>query len=131
MLGKFEPNCIVWNVQELSDKKKTGSFKTILTKLWQHFVRHFCGYNNYLMKNYKFSNYHFSVSQKWWQSNMYNQVKSCTKHGRPVWNTKSVTLIIQNICIIQIIILLNLYIYFNISKSPGYIVKKNSYNQHK
>ena len=63
--------------------QKTSSYITVFNKELTHFGRHFCSWNYCLMLNYQFKNYHLSVFQKWQHSNTCNQVKSCTKHGRP------------------------------------------------
>ena len=55
ILVKFEQNRIVQTTRnfELFDKKP-GFLKPFLTKLWRHFGRRFCSWNNCLMLNYWF-----------------------------------------------------------------------------
>ena len=64
-------------------KKKNRVFIIFLTKSWHHFedvsvADYYC-----LLLNYWFKYYHLSVFQKLRHSDTCNQVKSCTKYGRP------------------------------------------------
>ena len=97
MLVKFEENPMVQTTRnfELFDKKKKKqqqqtnkqtkmgflqAFLTELTLFWKTFLllKLYC-----LLLNYQFKDYHLSLFQKLRRSDTCNQVKSCTKHGRP------------------------------------------------
>ena len=87
MLVKFEQSHMIQIAKKIElfqkKKKKNVILKLFLTNRWRHFVRRFCTWNNCLMLNHQFPDYHLSVFQKLWQPDTCNEVKSCTKHGRP------------------------------------------------
>ena len=64
---------------------------TIFNKVLSHFGRRFCDWNNCLMLKYQFKDYYLSVFQKLRHPDMHNQVKSCTKHGRPDQSQQKLT----------------------------------------
>ena len=54
-----------------------------MKKSRRHFGKRSCNKNNCSMLKYQLKDYHISLLQKIWKSDACNQVKSCTKHGRP------------------------------------------------
>ena len=71
----YAPKCT--KILSLFDKNP-DFLKPFSTNRRRHFTRRFYISSNCLMANYWLSDYHLSVFKKLW-----NQVKSCTKHGRP------------------------------------------------
>ena len=71
-------------------------FKTILDKELTPFCTMFFLLQPYLLINYYYLDYYLSPFQKLRYSDTYNQVKSCTKHGRPTSMKNQISSLKQN-----------------------------------
>ena len=94
MLVIFEQNRMVRTIRNflLFDKKWLTIFDKVLTPFWKTFL-----WLKQLFdaKIYEFNDYYLSVFQKLGHSNTCNQVKSCTKHGRPNQSQRKLTVALQ------------------------------------